>query len=138
MKSGRAWAPFRYANSLRDLLPLLHQLRPEAVRQVEAAAAQVWDAPPEQRPATREAARASVAALRGVAIAAAERLAVQPPGPPGWEARQAKAKAYLDAQVKSLDLLLRMLEDDTAPDPRARMEWEESRQEVDKLLEEAK
>lgn len=147
MKSGPGWAPVRIrlsqppprtsgpsapAASDPRLLIMLTLLRPEAVRPVENQAILYLTRTPERRPTTKPSARDKVADLRATGIEAANRLS-RPTGNPAVDVHRARVKAFADARVKSLTLLLAMLDANTIPDAATWKAWGDSRREADRL-----
>lgn len=144
MASGDSWAPLRKREVarraaverdafLRDVLPLVYSLRPEAVHPVEAGVVRVWLVNPARQAAAAAEARASLEGMRNAAVTAQERLASEPTGNAVLDRYRDKAQKLVDARLQSFDMLFHMLDEKTMPDVSTWKAWGEKRGEANQL-----
>jgi membrane associated rhomboid family serine protease len=145
MESGDSWVRVRAIRQAvrdqataetyhREVVPLLNAVRPAAVNPVEEEAQLVLVRSVRRRPPNAAAVRAQVEQLRAVAADAAAKLDALSAGSESLARTLAKARAYVDARVTSLDRLLGLL--DGADGPAAVDAWVASRRDAERLWEE--
>ena len=120
MRGADSWRPLRDAAHAREaaaaaahydetVAPLLSMLAPDAVKPVEREARVVVVRSLRKPPATAARVRGRVEQKRAVAADAVARLSEPPTGVTALDRKRAKAKAFAEARLRSLELLLALL-----------------------------
>ena len=146
MEQGHAWAQLRgqlmaqeearrIAAFNREVAPRAEELRPDLAKKVERRAVLVLVGGTKSRAEGIPAAREQGERFRAACTDLANELAA-PTGFSTVDARREKLRAYLDARVRSLELLLRLLDAKELPSSSAWRTWGDARREADRLWDE--
>lgn len=126
IRHSAVWQPFRAAappQVLPDPQPHLDAIQPEKVKPaVFAATSLLMTDPKKWKPERVKDVRDDVSALWNHAVEASRMLA-EPSGDPVLDAKRARVKVFADLRVKSLGLLLGMIDGKAMPKVEAWQEW---------------
>jgi rhomboid protease GluP len=118
----------------RDVAPLLVRLHPEPISPIEKQAATLLIRPGEKRNAAAVAnSRTELADLKAAAEAAIEHLSAPPTGQEAIDQHRARTKEFVEARLRSLEMLLGMMDSPAIPTEAAWTAWGDSRRAADNL-----
>jgi membrane associated rhomboid family serine protease len=130
MKWSNSWAPIRQQEAINafnhDTAPLVARLHSSFVHPVEQRARVALLVAGNHRKESLIQTRADVEDLTAVARTALAQLSIPPQGLKDIDEHRARSKEFVEARLRSLELLLAMLDSPAIPDETTLANWNES------------